>query len=44
MTHEDEENFQKAEKCHNCDIDIRVRDHCHITVKITVDPVIKIVI
>lgn len=33
MTHEDEENFQKDENCHICDIDIRVRDHCHITGK-----------
>ena len=36
MTDEDEDAFQKAIKCHICDIkytnkDIRVRDHCHIT-------------
>ena len=38
MTKDDEEKFQKAEKCHICDKkytdkDIRVRDHCHITSK-----------
>ena len=38
MTDEDEDAFQKAIKCHICDIkytnkDIRVRDHCHITGK-----------
>ena len=38
MTKDDEEKFQKAEKCHICDKkytdkDIRVRDHCHITGK-----------
>ena len=38
MTDEDEDAFQKAVKCHICDIkytdkDIRVRDHCHITGK-----------
>ena len=38
MTKNDEEKFQKAEKCHICDKkytdkDIRVRDHCHITSK-----------
>ena len=38
MTKENEEEFQKAEKCHICnkkysDKDIRVRDHCHITGK-----------
>ena len=36
MTEDDENEFQKAEACHICDIeytekDIRVRDHCHIT-------------
>ena len=36
MTIEDENDFQKAMKCHICDQqytdeDIRVRDHCHIT-------------
>ena len=36
MTKENETDFQKATKCHICDIkytdkDIRVRDHCHIT-------------
>ena len=36
MTEKDEEEFQKAQKCHICDNkytskDIRVRDHCHIT-------------
>ena len=36
MTKENEIDFQKATKCHICDIkytdkDIRVRDHCHIT-------------
>ena len=36
MTNVDEEEFQKADKCHICGIsyndkDIRVRDHCHIT-------------
>ena len=36
MTKDDEEKFQKADKCHICDKkytekDIRVRDHCHIT-------------
>ena len=35
MTEKDEEEFQKATKCHVCDKqytenDIRVRDHCHI--------------
>ena len=38
MTKENETDFQKATKCHICDIkytdkDIRVRDHCHITGK-----------
>lgn len=38
MTNEDEENFQKADKCYICgkkyvDKDIRVRDHCHVTGK-----------
>ena len=38
MTDEDEDAFQKAIKCHICDIkytekEIRVRDHCHITGK-----------
>ena len=38
MTKDDEEKFQKAEKCHICNKkytnkDIRVRDHCHITGK-----------
>ena len=38
MTKDDEEKFQKAKECHICDkkytdIDIRVRDHCHITGK-----------
>ena len=41
MTAKDEEKFQKAKECHICDKrytgkDIRVRDHCHITGKITV--------
>ena len=36
MTNADEEEFQKADKCHICGKlynakDIRVRDHCHIT-------------
>ena len=38
MTKEDEEEFQKANECHICNIkytneDIKVRDHCHITGK-----------
>ena len=38
MTKENETDFQKATKCHICDIkyankDVRVRDHCHITGK-----------
>ena len=38
MTKEDEEEYQKADKCHICDKkhtekDTRVRDHCHITGK-----------
>ena len=38
MTDEDEDSFQKSDKCHICnkpykDKDIRVRDHCHITGK-----------
>ena len=38
MTKEDEEEFQKANKCHICNKkytneDIKVRDHCHITGK-----------
>ena len=38
MTDADEDVFQKAVKCHICDIkytnkDIRARDHCHITGK-----------
>ena len=38
MTDEDEDAFQKAIKCHICDIkytekEIGVRDHCHITGK-----------
>ena len=38
MTKEDEDKFQKADKCHICDKeytekDIKVRDHCHITGK-----------
>ena len=38
MTDADEDLFQKAVKCHICDIkytnkDIRARDHCHITGK-----------
>ena len=38
MTKEDEEKFQKSDKCHICskkftDKDIKVRDHCHITGK-----------
>ena len=38
MTKKNETDFQKAIKCHICDIkytnkDIRVRDHCHITGK-----------
>ena len=36
MTKDDEEKFQKANKCHICEkeynkTDVRVRDHCHIT-------------
>ena len=36
MTKDDEDRFQKADKCHICDkeynkTDKRVRDHCHIT-------------
>ena len=36
MTKDDEEKFQKTNKCHICEkeynkTDIRVRDHCHIT-------------
>ena len=36
MTIDDEEKFQKANKCHICEkeynkTDVRVRDHCHIT-------------
>ena len=38
MIKENETDFQKAAKCHICDIkytnkDVRVRDHCHITGK-----------
>ena len=38
ITKENETDFQKAAKCHICDIkytdkDVRVRDHCHITGK-----------
>ena len=38
MTKEDEEEYQKADKCHICEkkyteTDIRARDHCHITGK-----------
>ena len=38
MTKKNETDFQKAAKCHICDIkytnkDVRVRDHCHITGK-----------
>ena len=38
MTKDDEENFQKADRCHICEQkynekDVRVRDHCHITGK-----------
>ena len=38
MTKDDEEEFQKTQKCYICDKkytdkDIRVRDHCHITGK-----------
>ena len=38
MTDEDEESFQRAEKCHICktpyiESDVRVRDHCHVTGK-----------
>ena len=38
MAKEDENNFQKADKCHFCgkryvEKDIRVRDHCHVTGK-----------
>ena len=38
MTKEDEEEFQKANECHICNIkytneEIKVRDHCHITGK-----------
>ena len=38
MTKDDEEKFQKADKCHICEkkynkTDVRVRDHCHITGK-----------
>ncbi|XP_068707842.1 uncharacterized protein [Montipora foliosa] len=36
MTEDDEEKFQKADKCHICEkgynkTDVRGRDHCHIT-------------
>ncbi|XP_068704228.1 uncharacterized protein [Montipora foliosa] len=36
MTEDDEEKFQKADKCHICEkeynkTDVRVRDHCHVT-------------
>ena len=36
MTNEDEQNFQKSNKCHICgkkftNEDVRVRDQCHIT-------------
>ena len=36
MTKDDEEKFQKADKCHICEkeynkTDVRARDHCHIT-------------
>ena len=36
MTKDDEDKFQKADKCHICEkkykkTDVRVRDHCHIT-------------
>ena len=38
MTKNDEEEFQKADRCHICqqkynEKDVRVRDHCHITGK-----------
>ena len=38
MTKDDEEKFQKADKCHICEKkynknDVRVRDHCHVTGK-----------
>ena len=38
MTKNDEEKFQKADRCHICEQkynekDVRVRDHCHITGK-----------
>ena len=38
MTTDDEEKFQKADRCHICEQkykkqDVRVRDHCHITGK-----------
>ncbi|XP_068704482.1 uncharacterized protein [Montipora foliosa] len=36
MTKDDEDKFQKADKCHICEkkynkTDVRVRDHCHVT-------------
>ena len=36
MTKDDEDKFQKADKCHICQkkynkTDVRVRDHCHVT-------------
>ena len=34
MTREDNKNFKKSTKFWICDNDIKVRDHCHITVKI----------
>ena len=38
MTKKDEEEFQKADRCHICEkkyteTDVRVKDHCHITGK-----------
>ena len=38
MTEDDEEKFQKADKCHICEKkynkkDVKVRDHCHVTGK-----------
>ncbi|XP_068675341.1 uncharacterized protein [Montipora foliosa] len=38
MTKDDEEKFQKADKCHICEKkyhknDVKVRDHCHVTGK-----------
>ena len=49
MTKKDQQDFEKADKCHICnkkysEKDIRVRGPCHITIENTKDLLIKIVI